>query len=185
MGLKYWRIIEVDPIGRAFNNDDILLDGDGFKKMVRFIKEKQLDNKMCVSYGCGHYLGNGIDSDIRKFPFYCYTGVNVGCILSNGDIFVCPDVKRRPELIQGNIRKDNFMEVWEKKYKPYRKITRTCNATCKKCSEWKLCGGDAFHTWDFDENKPLVCPKVLFKDDYRIQKELQNRKKKRTKSDNQ
>lgn len=180
MGLKEWRVIEVDPIGRAFNNADILLDGDGFKRMVRFIKEKQLEGKMNVTYGCGHYLGNGVDYDIRKKPFICYTGVNVGCILSNGDIFVCPDVKRRPELIQGNIRKDNFMEVWEKKFKLFRKMTRTCNSTCKKCSEWKLCGGDAFHTWDFDENKPLVCPKVLFKEDYRIQKELQDLKKKRS-----
>ena len=183
MGLKHWRIVEVDPIGRAYNNNEILLDGDGFKKMIRFIREKQIENKMNISYGCGHYLGNNIDTELRNYPFICYTGVNIGCILSNGDIFVCPDVKRRPELIQGNIRKDNFMEVWEKKYKPYRKIRRTCNSNCLKCEDWKLCGGDAFHTWDFDENKPLVCPKVLFKEDYKIKKELQKLKnrKKRTK----
>ena len=179
MGIKHWRVIEVDPIGRALGNDDILLDGEGFKRMFRFIKEKQLENKMSVTYGCGHYLGNNMDYEIRHQPFICYTGVNVGCILSNGDIFVCPDVKRRPELIQGNIRKDNFMEVWEKKYKPYRTMDRTCNSTCKKCSEWKLCGGDAFHTWDFDENKPLVCPKVLFKEDYKIKEGLQAYRKKK------
>lgn len=177
MGVPYWRVIEVDPIGRARGNDDILLDGEGLKRMVRFIREKQMENKMIVSYGCGHYLGNNMDYDIRNHPFICYTGVNVGCILSNGDIFVCPDVKRRPELIQGNIRKDNFMEVWEKKYKVYRSLKRTCNKTCLHCSEWKLCGGDAFHTWDFDENKPLMCSKELFKEDYKIKEELQKRKK--------
>lgn len=177
LGIKHWRIVEVDPIGRAYNNDEILLDGNGFKRMIRFMKEKQLEGKMSIEYGCGHYLGNGIDTDIRKEPFICYAGINIGSVLSNGDIFVCPDVKRRPELIQGNIRKDNFVEVWEKKFKPYRKITRTSNKTCLKCSEWKLCCGDAFHTWDFDENKPLVCPKVLFKEDYKLAKELQARKK--------
>ena len=111
MGVKYWRIIEVDPIGRALENNDMLLDGEGFKRMFRFIKEKQLEGKMKVTYGCGHYLGPDKEAMLRKQPFMCYTGVYVGCVLSNGDIFVCPDVKRRPELIQGNIRKDNFMEV--------------------------------------------------------------------------
>ena len=38
-------------------------------------------------------------------------------ILSNGDIFVCPNVERRPELIQGNIKKDNFVDIWENKFK--------------------------------------------------------------------
>ena len=183
MGIKNWRVIEVDPIGRAKDNDDILLDGEGFKRMIRFIREKQVENKIEMTYGCGHFLGNGIDYELRKTPFFCYTGVNIGGILSNGDIFVCPDVKRRPELIQGNIRKDNFMEVWEKKYEPYRKMTRTCNSFCKRCEDWKICGGDAFHTWDFDENKPLVCPRELFKEDYEIQKELQKLRAKNTKTE--
>ncbi len=182
MGVKYWRIIEVDPIGRALENNDMLLDGEGFKRMFRFIKEKQLENKMSITYGCGHYLGPDKEAMLRKQPFMCYTGVYVGCILSNGDIFVCPDVKRRPELIQGNIRKDNFMEVWETKYKPYRKITRTCNDKCKKCKDWKMCGGDAFHTYDFDENRPLICARELFKDDYELRERLQKEKKKATKS---
>ena len=175
--VPYWRIVTVDPIGRAKDNDDILLNGEEIKRMVRFIREKQIENKMVVSYGCGHYFGFNMDYDIRNHPFICYTGVNVASILSNGDIFVCPDVKRLPELIQGNIRKDNFVEVWEKKFKIFRTMNRTCNKKCKACSEWKLCGGDALHTWDFEENKPLMCSKEYFKEDYRIQKELQNRKK--------
>lgn len=175
-GVKYWRVVEVDPIGRARNNDEILLDGEGFRRMFRFIKEKQIENKMEVTYGCGHYLGPDKDMLIRENPFLCFTGLYVGSVLSNGDIFVCPDVKRRPELIQGNIRKDNFMDVWENKFQVYRNINRTCNPTCKKCKEWKMCGGDAFHTWDFDENRPLICSRELFKEDYELRERLQKKK---------
>jgi radical SAM protein with 4Fe4S-binding SPASM domain len=178
LGIKYWRVIEVDPIGRARDNDEILLDADGLRRMVRFIREKQQDGKMEVTYGCGHYLGEDKDFTIRDMPYLCYTGAYVGSVLSNGDIFVCPDVKRRPELIQGNIRKDNFIEVWETKFKPYRKMTRTSNAKCRRCKSFKICGGDAFHTWDFDENKPLICARELFKEEFEMREKLQAKKKK-------
>ena len=171
LGIKYWRIIQVDPIGRARDNDDILLDSEGIKNMVRFISEKKLENNMDITYGCGHYLGPIRDRYVRELPYLCYTGFYIGSVLSNGDIFVCPDVKRRPELIQGNIRKDSFVDVWENKFKVFRKMNRTCNEKCKKCEEWKLCGGDAFHTWDFDLNEPLICSKELFKEDYIFMKE--------------
>ena len=72
--------------------------------------------------------------------------------------------------------------VWETKYKPYRKITRTCNDKCKKCKDWKMCGGDAFHTYDFDENRPLICARELFKDDYELREKLQKKKKTTTKT---
>ena len=37
MGVKYWRIIEVDPIGRALENNDMLLDGEGFKRIGKVV----------------------------------------------------------------------------------------------------------------------------------------------------
>ena len=45
-----------------------------------------------------------------------------------------------------------------------------------------MCGGDAFHTYDFDENRPLICARELFKDDYELRERLQKEKKKATKS---
>jgi len=39
--------------------------------------------------------------------FVCTTGFTIGSILYNGDIYVCPSVERRKELIQGNIRNDD------------------------------------------------------------------------------
>ena len=160
LNIKDWRIIEVDPIGRAKGNDIILLSPDEYKKMLNFIEAKRKNKDgIKVSYGCGHFLGLEYEPRVRETPFYCGAGTIVASVLSNGDIFVCPDVPRLEHLIQGNIRKDNFIDVWENKYKPYRKLSRTCNSKCKNCSKFKLCGGDAFHTWDFEENKPNFCYK--------------------------
>ena len=156
--IKNWRIIEIDPIGRASSNKDILLSKNEYKKMLDFIieKKKNKDN-IKISYNCGHFLGVNYEPLVRDVPFYCGAGTIIASILSNGDIFSCPDIPRIEKLIQGNIRRDKFLDVWENKYEPYRSLYRTCNSKCKKCDYFKLCGGDSFHTWNFDDNKPKFC----------------------------
>lgn len=162
-GVKYWRVVNCDPIGRANDNSNILLSVDQYKYIFDFIREKQAENKMtAITYGCSHYLGLDLEKTVRQNYFFCMAGLNVGSILSNGDIFVCPNVPRRPELIQGNIRKDSFVDVWEKKFKPFRSEELRANPTCKKCKHWKYCGGDSLHTYNFDENKPNICLKEIF-----------------------
>jgi len=165
IGIKDWRVVNCDPIGRAKKNDGILLEPDDFRYLFKFIKEKNDEGKISVTYGCSHYLGVELEHTIRPFYFNCLTGLSVASILSNGDIFVCPNVERRPELIQGNIRKDSFVDVWEHKYEPFRKKRVTQNEKCRKCSEFKFCGGDSFHTWNFDENKPNICLKEMLKEE--------------------
>lgn len=120
---------------------------------------------MTIMYGCGHYFGADLNTSLNGFVFTCFTGYWIASILSNGDIFGCPDIERRPELIEGNIRKDKFSDVWEKGFKRYRRMDRTSNKKCKSCPDWKLCLGDAFHTWDFKNKRPNFCVRELFKDD--------------------
>lgn len=163
--LTNWRIVNCDPIGRANDNKDLFLDMDDFKYMLKFIDEKNKEGKMKeVTYGCSHFLGLNGEKKYRNFNFICMAGIMVGSVLSNGDIFVCPNVPRRKELIQGNIKTDSFVNVWETKYKEFRNPDRTSNKTCKRCKYWRYCGGDSFHTWNFDENKPNICLKSIFKD---------------------
>ena len=158
---------------------DILLDKKGLLRMFRFMEEKKLaDKDITISYGCVHFLGTVFEPIIHKTPFLCETGFRVASILANGDMFVCPNVERRKELIQGNVRHDNFIEVWENKYKPFRKLSRTQNSTCKNCPDRKLCGGDAFHTWDFTDNKSKFCIHSFFKDEYELERKLNRKKKK-------
>ena len=167
LGVTDWRLIEVDPIGRAKGNTELLLDADDYKRMFKFIIEKRKENpNIKFKYGCGHFLGNDLNIELLGNCYFCFTGYWVASILSNGDIFGCPDIERRPELIQGNIRERKFSDVWEHEFKPYRKVTRTQNSKCKKCPDWKSCMGDAFHTWDWDENKPNFCVREVFKEDY-------------------
>ena len=173
IGIKNWRIIEVDPIGRAKENDEILLRKEDFIRMIRFIEEKERENgDVKVCYGCGHFLGTQMEPRIRKIPFICETGIAVASVLSNGNIFVCPDVEKRKELIQGNVRKDDFIDVWENKFKPFRKLSRTENNMCRNCPDRKLCGGDAFHTWDFDHNEPNFCIHRMFEEEYDMEKKF-------------
>ena len=83
-----WRVINVDPIGRAKGNKDILLDKEEYKWLFNFIKEKREENIMNVEYGCSHYLDIHMEKEIRDTYFFCITGLYVASILSNGDIFV-------------------------------------------------------------------------------------------------
>ena len=68
---------------------------------------------------------------------------DLGSILYNGDIFVCPNVERRPELIQGNVRKDNFVEIWENKFEFFRNLEKFKCGKCDKCEE-----GWSFSSWE-------------------------------------
>ena len=159
-----WRVINVDPIGRAKLNSDILLDKEDYKWLFNFIKEKREENIMNVEYGCSHFLDIPLEKELRDTYFYCVTGLYVGSILSNGDIFICPNVERRPEFIQGNIKTDSFVDVWENKYKLFRSDDRTKCEKCEKCSKWKYCLGDSFHTFNFDERKPNFCIKDIYEE---------------------
>ena len=162
LGVKYWRVVTVDPIGRAKKNDGILLDKKEFKYVLDYIEKKRKEGKMVVDYGCSHYLGVDREKEIRDYYFNCGAGLFIASILSNGDIYVCPNVERRKELIQGNIKTDSFVDVWEKKFKEFRseRITEKCSK-CKKCKSFKYCRGDSFHTFNFDDNKPNICMKEI------------------------
>lgn len=157
MNIISWRVINVDPIGRAKDNSEILLEKEDYKYLFNFIKrlreEKKIEN---VEYGCSHFLGLDYEKELRDTYFICSAGIYVASILSNGDIYVCPDVERRKELIQGNIKSDNFVDIWENKFEYFRKVNRKSDK-CKRCKNWKWCLGDSLHTWNFQENKPNFC----------------------------
>lgn len=124
-----WRIVNMDPIGRAQNNTQLALDRKDYKYLLDFIKEKKRKSKFDVTYGCTHFVGMKYEKEVRNHMFFCVTGFTTGSILYNGDIYVCPSVERRKELVQGNIRNDDFVEVWENKFKWFRDLDKL------KCKE--------------------------------------------------
>lgn len=158
--VRSWRVINIEPIGRAKEQHELLLGADDYRRMFDFIREKRFAGDMEVTYGCSHYLGEALEREVRKWYFLCNAGIYTASVMYNGDIGACLDIERRPELIQGNIRRDDFKNVWENGFKAFRSDTRKC----KGCKHYRFCGGDSFHTWNFDENKPDLCFKgILFR----------------------
>lgn len=157
LNIDSWRVLNMDPIGRAKDNKELELDSEDYRYLINFIKEKRKKSKFEVTYGCAHFLGIKYEKEVRPNMFMCYSGLTVGSILYNGDIFVCPNVERRPELIQGNIRKDDFIEVWENKFEFFRNLDKFKYERCNKCDDWKYCLGGALHTWDFENKQQQIC----------------------------
>lgn len=161
-----WRVINLEPIGRALEHQDLLLDGEEYRKLLDFIREKRYDPgiSMEVSYGCSHYLPIEYERTVRDNYYLCGSGIFVASILCNGDIYSCLDIQRRPELIQGNIRTHSFVDVWENGFEAFRKDRTEHCADCTGCPDKRYCQGDSAHTWDYDNNRPLLCLKQLLKE---------------------
>ena len=161
-GVRSWRVINVEPIGRAKDNPELMLTKEEYQGMIRFIKEHRHKGSMEVTYGCSHYLGIPMERTVRKWYFLCNAGVYTASIDNCGDMRACLDIERRPELVEGNIRKDRFKDVWQNGYRIYRSDFRKCGK-CEKCREYKYCAGDSFHTWNFDTMEPNLCMRDMLK----------------------
>lgn len=159
MGITSWRPINIEPIGRACESRDLLLSPGDFQRLIAFIRSKRFDPhcKMEVTFGCSHYLGVETERMVRDHYFLCGAGITVASVRSNGDICACLDIENRPELVQGNIRRDHFMDVWQDRFQAFRQDRTVNSAVCADCPDRLICGGDSTHTWNFDRNEPLLC----------------------------
>ncbi len=165
------RVSCIDLIGRAKENKDLLLDKKDFEYLFEFMNSTNETNQLHCVWSCSHYFGNTDKPDALGRHFECFTGKRVASILYNGDIFVCPNVPRKPELIQGNVKKDVFSEVWKNGFQFFR--NRPLNDTCNSCEHKTFCNGDSLHTWNFDENKPSFCYKEWKQNDIESENEFQ------------
>ncbi len=159
LGITDWRPINVEPIGRACESGDLLLSAEQFAHLISYIRDKRFDHrcKMIVTFGCSHYLGVKLERMVRDHYFLCGAGILTASIRSNGDICACLDIPNRPDLVQGNIKKDVFMDVWLHRYQAFREDRTADCIKCIQCPERFLCGGDSAHTWDYSHSMPLFC----------------------------
>lgn len=159
MGITSWRPINVEPIGRACETSDMLLNSEQIAHLLSFIRQKRFDTgcNMEVTFGCSHYLGTQFERMVRDHYFLCGAGILTASVRSNGDICACLDIVNKPELVQGNINTDDFMDVWHNKFQAFRYDRTTDCSRCMECSERFVCGGDSAHTWDYENRKPLLC----------------------------
>lgn len=155
--VNVWRICPVDPIGRAVDDRQLLLDKEQMHVVYDYIVRCQTESlPFQVTTSCSHYLGK-YEFKTRGFPFQCNAGKTVGSILANGDIFVRSNVPKQKDLIQGNVRVDNFVDVWENGFRYFRDAESRHNGRCSKCKYFSLCQADSLHTWNFDRAEPSFC----------------------------
>ncbi len=152
--VKAWRLFTIVPIGRAKENDELLLTDNQFKALMEFISQSRKTNEMDVKFSCEGYVGN-YEWKVRDAGFFCRAGINIGSILIDGSISACPNIDRT--FTQGNIYKDNFYNVWQTKFQPFRNRSWTKKGKCATCNEYKNCQGNGFHNWHGDKENVLVC----------------------------
>lgn len=164
--ISSWRLVNVDPIGRARADSGLLLSRSEIKMLLNFIRDKRFnpDNEMEVTYGCSHFVSYEYEREIRDYYFQCIAGIQVASIMANGDIGACLDIERRPEVIQGNVFRDNFIDVWENGFSVFRSDRSEKSRVCMQCKDRIVCRGDSAHTWDYDEQAPLYCVKKLLEE---------------------
>ena len=157
-----WRVINIEPIGRALDTPDLMLTDGEYRRMFDFIREKRTEGYP-VTYGCSHFLSAEYERQVRDWYFLCNAGIYTASIAANGDILACLDIERRPELAQGNILRDSLKEVWEREFKIFRSDLSDLNEKCRECDQCEFCHGGAHHSWDYDRNRQRVCFKdILF-----------------------
>lgn len=153
LGVKRWRLLTIFPVGRAAHYPELQLRKNEMIGVMEFIKKTRKEGRIRLSYGCEGFLGN-YEGDVRDHFYACRAGVSVGSILADGAISACASI--RSNYHQGNIYKDDFMEVWNTKFQPYRDREWMRKDECADCSYFRYCKGSGMHLRD-DKGKLLFC----------------------------
>jgi len=149
---NYWRIMLLDPIGRARLNKSYLLSPEQtqetiafiYKEHVEHIKEAYLEGKGTkIELGCGGWCGKELEGMIRPYLWHCIAGISMLGIMYDGAIGGCTNIPR--DFLEGNIRKDDVTEVWNNRFQRYREFDWKKTGECKTCSEWNACDGGPMH----------------------------------------
>ncbi|NCC10751.1 MAG: radical SAM protein [Bacteroidia bacterium] len=151
LGVRHWRIFTIFPVGRAAEHPEFQLDSNEFTAVFEFIKRTRKEGKITLSYGCEGFLGE-YEGEVRDQFFSCNAGITVGSILADGAISACPSI--RSNLHQGNIYRDDFMEVWNHRFEPFRNREWMRTGACRSCTLFRYCEGNGMHLRD--ENGQLL-----------------------------
>ena len=142
IGVRNWRLITIDPMGRAAENPELMLSPEQHRYVLDYIREKRKEG-LHISYSCEGFMPD-YEGEIRDYLFHCMAGVSVASILIDGSISACTSI--RGKYYQGNINHDDFWDVWENRFEPYRnrkwmKQLEPCN----NCKLFRYCEGGGMH----------------------------------------
>ena len=84
IGVRNWRLITIDPMGRAAENPELILTPEQHRQVLDYIKEKRKEG-LHISYSCEGFMPD-YEMDIRDHLFHCAAGVSIASILIDGSI---------------------------------------------------------------------------------------------------
>jgi len=148
---RVFRVMTIDPQGRAQEHSDYLLSPDQIREVIDFLKTEYEgscetysdESTTMVELGCGGWLGTELEGRARPFIFHCIAGLNNLGILYDGKLGSCSNISR--DFTQGDLRHDRIKHVWEHRYLPFRETEWRKTGPCQKCTEWDFCHGGPMH----------------------------------------
>jgi radical SAM enzyme (rSAM/lipoprotein system) len=149
-----WRLFTIAPIGRAVNNNDMVLTAEELKQLMDFIVSSRMNDAIDVKFSCEAYVGQ-YETQVRDSYFFCRAGINIASVLIDGSISACPNINRN--FAQGNIYDDKFLEVWNNRFEIMRNRNWKKTGICSNCKDYIYCNGGAMHLWDEKKDGILVC----------------------------
>ena len=155
LGVRGWRLFKVFPSGRAAGDPELELSPEEFRKLMEFIKATRTEGRIHASYSCEGFLGE-YEGLVRDHLFTCQAGLTVGSVLCDGSISACASI--RADYHQGNIYKDDFIDIWENRFQPMRDRSWMKDGSCAACKWWSYCLGGGMHLRDSEGKLMARCP---------------------------
>lgn len=151
---KAWRLFTIAPIGRAAKNEDMVLTPEELIYLMDFIAVSRKENTIDVTFSCEAYVGK-YEKQVRDSYFFCRAGINIASVLIDGSISACPNINRN--YAQGNIYRDQFLEVWNKRFAMMRNRNWMKKGLCLNCKDYQNCNGGAMHLWNEKKDSIITC----------------------------
>lgn len=153
--VKAWRFFTIEPIGRAAQDPNLQLSDEQFKQLMDFIVATRKEGKIDAKFSCEAYVGP-YERKVRDWYYFCRAGITIGSVLVDGSISACPNINRKL-FVQGNIYQDDFLDVWENRFKPFRDRNWMRTGICKDCEAFKNCLGGAMHLHHSETGEIIQC----------------------------
>ncbi len=153
-----WRLFCIFPKGRAKANPELKLGDEQLRELFAWMKRRKPElaqRGLTMNFSCEGYLPPRWDEAVRDEPYFCRAGINIASVLCDGAIGACPNVTR--SLVQGNIRTDDFKEVWDDKFQPFFERSWMQTGQCQGCDQWRRCQGNSMHLWDDEAKATVLC----------------------------
>ena len=144
-GVKGWRLFTIFPSGRAKQYPEFDLDKAQITELMEFIVATRKEGRIHASFCCEGFMA-GYEGSVRDGFFGCEAGISVASVLIDGGIGSCPSI--RADYTQGNIYRDDFWDVWQNRFRPYRDHSWMKTGPCAECRHWRYCEGNGMHLRD-------------------------------------